>query len=146
DDLTMLVMSRAPEARLILTQTPAFSGGGPGAANSGHVRLFLPDRQQRQRSQQDIADDLQRAVRGLTGARVNVVQEASIGDRRSATGGVQFVILAPTLEDLGEVQERFLEEARRDPAFAFVDTNLKFNKPELRVSIDREKARALGVN
>lgn len=39
-----------------------------------------------------------------------------------------------------------MAEAEKDPTFSFVDVNLKFNKPEIYVSIDREKAESLGVS
>jgi multidrug efflux pump subunit AcrB len=47
---------------------------------------------------------------------------------------------------LKEAIPKFLEEARKEPMFANVDVNLKFNKPELQISIDRLKAAELGVN
>ncbi len=148
DDLAGAVAERAPEAHMMMTQVPGF-GGGPGAqgiVNSGFVRVFLKGKAERMRSQQEIADDLQTLAREFTGARVNVTQEASIGERRAASGGVQFVIQAPTLQALEETLPAFLEEARKSPAFAFVDSDLKFNKPEVQLHIDRDKAQALGVS
>ncbi len=148
DDLAGAVAERTPEAHMMMTQVPGF-GGGPGAqgiVNSGFVRVFLKGKAERVRSQQEIADDLQTLAREFTGARVNVTQEASIGERRAASGGVQFVIQAPTLQALEETLPAFLEEARKSPAFAFVDSDLKFNKPEVQLHIDRDKAQALGVS
>jgi hydrophobe/amphiphile efflux-1 (HAE1) family protein len=148
DDLTHLVDEQVPEAQLMMTQVPGF-GGAPGAqgpVNGGFVRVFLKDRGERGRSQQEIAQALQGAVRGITGARVNITQEASIGERRAAVSGVQFVIQAGGLDALAEGLPRFLEELRKSPVFTFVDSDLKFNKPELRVRLDREKAQALGVS
>ena len=59
---------------------------------------------------------------------------------------MQFVVQAPTLDMLHEVLPRFLREAQESPVFTFVDSDLKFSKPEVRVSIDRDKAQALGVS
>ncbi len=147
DDLAKAAADRVPEARLMMTQVPGSGGaqGVQGAINSGFVRVFLPDKQLRDRTQQEIAADLQSLQRELTGARVNVTQEASIGERRSGQSGVQFVIQAPDLSTLQEVLPKFLEEARKSPAFSFVDSDLKFSKPEVRVSLDRDKAQTLGV-
>jgi multidrug efflux pump len=148
DDLTKVVTERVPEARIMMTQVPG-TGGAPGAqgtVNSGFVRIFLKDKDERDRSQQEIAEDLIGAVRSMTGARVNITQEPSIGAQRAGSSqGVAFVIQSPTLEALQDVLPAFLEKARARSEFAFVDSDLKFNKPEVRVSLNREKAQALGV-
>ena len=39
-----------------------------------------------------------------------------------------------------------MEEAAKDPTFAMTDVNLKFNKPEINVTIDREKAESMGIS
>jgi len=147
DDLAKAAADRVPEARLMMTQVPGSGGaqGVQGAINSGFVRVFLPDKHERERTQQEIAADLQGLQRELTGARVNVTQEASIGERRSGQSGVQFVIQAPDLITLQEVLPEFLEEARKSSAFTFVESDLKFSKPEVRVQLDRDKAQTLGV-
>jgi multidrug efflux pump len=78
-------------------------------------------------------------------ARAFIAEPQSIGSRRSGLP-VQYVIQAPTLDKLKEVLPTFLEKARQDPAFEFVDVNLKFTKPEVKVEINREKARSMGVS
>jgi multidrug efflux pump len=78
-------------------------------------------------------------------ARAFIAEPQSIGSRRSGLP-VQYVIQAPTLDKLKEVIPTFLEKARQDPAFEFVDVNLKFTKPEVKVEINREKARSMGVS
>jgi multidrug efflux pump subunit AcrB len=100
----------------------------------------------RGRSQQQISDTLQVLQRRFTGARLNITQEASIGEKRGSATGVQFVIQAQDVDGLREALPKFMEEARASPVFTFVDSDLKFNKPEVRVSFDRDKAQTLGVN
>jgi multidrug efflux pump subunit AcrB len=46
---------------------------------------------------------------------------------------------------LREVIPKFMEKAAQDKTFSVVDLNLKFNKPEMNVEIDRDRARAMGV-
>lgn len=148
DEVAAAVRARVPEADVLMTQVPG-SGGGPGvqgAVNNGFVRVFLKDRDQRQRSQQEIAEDLRSLQRDFPAARINIAQEASIGARRAAGGGIQYVLQAPDLDSLREVIPAFLDEARKSPVFTFVDSDLKFNKPEVEVNIDREKAQAMGVS
>jgi multidrug efflux pump len=109
------------------------------------MRIMLADPEQRERSQQEIADDFSDEVKQLSGARVFISQEQSIGRSRGRLP-VQYVLEAPNFEKLREVLPKFLEAAQNDATFQYVDTNLKFNKPELRIRIDRERAHTLGVS
>ncbi|MBC6988422.1 efflux RND transporter permease subunit [Hymenobacter sp. BT491] len=129
----------------ILTVTAPGGGGGAGVVNSGIARILLKDASERTRSQQQIADALTNGVKQLTGGRTSVSQDQSIGN---SGGGlpVQFVLQNQDFEKLREAVPKFLEAARQDPTFSFVDVNLKFTKPELRVVIDREKAQTLGIS
>lgn len=148
DDMARVVRERVPEADVMMTQVPGSGGsqGVQGAVNNGFVRVFLHDRDQRERSQQEIAEDLRVLQKQFTGARVNIAQEASIGDRRSAQSGVQYVLQGPNVDALREVLPAFLEQAQKSPVFSFVDSDLKFNMPEVQVSINRDKAQTLGVS
>ena len=121
---------------------PGFSGNG---SNTGIMRVLLKPADERNRSQQQIADVLTGSIKKLTAARASVIQDQSIG---SGGGGlpVQFVLQTQDFEKLRTAVPKFLEAAKADPTFTFVDVNLKFNKPELRVNIDRAKAQSLGVS
>ena len=121
---------------------PGFSGNG---SNTGIMRVLLKPADERNRSQQQIADVLTGSIKKLTAARASVSQDQSIG---SGGGGlpVQFVLQTQDFEKLRTAVPKFLEAAKADPTFTFVDVNLKFNKPELRVNIDRAKAQSLGVS
>jgi multidrug efflux pump len=145
DSLSERVAEEVPESRIVISITaPGFGGG---SANSGFIRVFLSARDQRDRSQSEIAERLLAVSRGLPGARVTVVQDPTIN---LGAGGsrlpVQFVIQAQNFEKLREALPRFMEKADASEAFSRVDVNLKFNKPEVRVEIDRERAQTLGVS
>jgi multidrug efflux pump len=120
-------------------------GGGGSGSNSGFIRISLVPAQDRKRSQQEIADDLTRALKPLTFARSFVTQEQTIGGGRNSGLPVQFVIQATSLEKLRASIPAFMERAQADPAFQVVDLNLKFNKPEMTLRIDRDRARTLGL-
>jgi hydrophobe/amphiphile efflux-1 (HAE1) family protein len=147
DEIAEETARRVPEAHIMMTQVPANGGNGAqGAVNNGFVRLFLDDPDRRTRTQQEIAADLRSLAREYTGARVNITQEQSIGERRANSIGVEFVLQAPELETIREKLPGFLAAAREDPTFTFVDSDLKFSSPEIRVTLDREKAQSLGVS
>ena len=142
-ELTSFVQQEVPEHQgLVSVTAPGFGGSG---VNSGFVRVILKDPAERTRSQQSIVDEVTRKVRKYSGVRTFVSQAQTIGDRR---GGfpVQFVIQAAELEKLKVVLPEFMAKASASPKFSFVDLDLKFNKPEINININREKARNLGVN
>ncbi|MCR5886952.1 efflux RND transporter permease subunit [Hymenobacter sp. J193] len=142
--LTQLAIDSAGEQNLssvFAVTSPGFGGG----SNSGNARVLLLDADARPQSQQLLADKLSTGVKQLSAARTSVSQDQSIG---GGGGGlpVQFVIQTQDFDKLRTAVPKFLDAARQDPTFQFVDVNLKFNKPELRVTIDREKAQSLGVS
>ena len=120
-------------------------GGGSSGSNSGFIRLSLVDAEKRERSQQQIAQQITGITRKLNDARSFVIQSQSISTRRGGLP-VQYVIQAPNFEKLRDVVPKFLDLAREDPTFANVDVNLKFNKPEIIVKMNRTKASDLGVS
>lgn len=145
DRLIAMVQTEAPETQSIITVTsPGF--GAAGSVNSGFVRIMLTSPDMRENTQNEIANRLTRQVQALPGARVYVSQEQTIEVGRRGGLPVQFVLQAPSFDKLKEALPRFLEAAQDDETFAFVDVDLKFNKPELRVSINRERAESMGVS
>ena len=146
-EFTKFVLDSIPEKRVLLTVTaPNFSGSG--AVNTGFVRLALTDASERKRSQQKIADYISKNAKNFTQGKVFAVQEQSISVGGAAKVGfpVQFVLQAVNFEKLKEKLPKFLEEANKSPIFQGVDCNLKFNKPEINISIDRDKAKNLGIS
>lgn len=125
--------------------TALTSPGWSGSRNSGFVRLLLVEPNERKKSQQQIADEIQAYLNTQTMARSFVTQDQTIRAGRGGGLPVQFVVQAPNFEKLKEIVPIFLRRAQDDPRFQVVDVDLKFNKPELVVEIDREKARTSGV-
>jgi multidrug efflux pump len=139
----LAIVDTLPEKDVIISVT----GGGMGGSgvNNGFVRVSLVPPGARKRSQQEISDALTRELKDYTFARTYVTQEQTIGGGRGRGLPVQYVIQAPTLEKLKEVLPRFMDRVQTDPVFQVTDLDLKFNKPELTIEIDRDRARALGV-
>lgn len=147
DQLVGFVVDSIPEKRIALSVTaPGFTGSG--AVNTGFVRLGMTEPDQRKRSQQQVADYISKNMKNFPQGKVFPLQEQTISAGGSSRNGlpVQFVLQAPNFEKLKEVLPKFLEEANKNPTFQGVDVNLKFNKPELNVTIDRDRAAALGVS
>ncbi|WP_047450015.1 efflux RND transporter permease subunit [Alistipes sp. ZOR0009] len=132
-----------PEVESVIALT-SFGGGG-GGINNGFVRVSLSPKTERNRSQQEIADQLSAITKKNNFAKAFVTQEQTINIGRGGGMPVSFVIQAPSFEKLKEILPKFLEKAQASPIFQVVDVDLKFNKPELQIKIDRDKARSLGV-
>jgi len=145
DHLTTLVMDSVPEIKTALTVTaPGYSGGG--AVNTGFLRAMLVDPKERSRSQQEIVEMISRNLPKYTEGRAFPIQEQTISVNRRAGLPVQFVIQNNNFDKITEMLPEFLDEANKNPVFQGVDVDLKFNKPELSVTVDRLKASALGVS
>lgn len=134
-----------PERESILAVTsPGF--GSSVSVNSGFVRVTLVPSNERVKSQQQLATELSIKLRDHNYARAIVSQEETIAASRGGGLPVQFVIQAANFEKLSEFLPNFMRKAQDDPAFSVVDLNLKFNKPEMQVEIDRNKAREMGIS
>ncbi len=146
DRLSAFIMDSVPERNTVFAYTaPGFSGGG--AANNGFVRVTLADPGERTRSQQQIVDAVSRSINKYNEGRAFVTQEQTISVGRRGGGlPVQFVMQNNNFEKIRQALPKFLEEANDNPVFQGVDADLKFNKPELRINIDRLKASQLGIS
>lgn len=143
-EMDRLINDSIPEKQVaLLITSPGF---GSGAVNSGRVRIALKDAEDRKRSQKEIAQDLTKWTKRYNDAKVAVQQQPTIAVNRRGGFPIQYIIQAPNFEKLREKIPQFMDEVNNDPTFAASDVNLKFNKPEINVTIDREKALSLGVS
>ena len=115
------------------------------SSTSGNLQITLRDLSERSYSQADVAERLTRAVAGQTDARAFVQQQSTFGGRRGSMP-VQYVLQATNLEKLREVLPRFMAAVNESPMFRMADVDLKFSLPELRLSVNREKANIMGVS
>ncbi|HLT07461.1 MAG TPA: efflux RND transporter permease subunit [Cyclobacteriaceae bacterium] len=145
DELDRELTEAIPEAErvgLISMTSPSF---GSASTNTGNIRLILTEASLRNRSQQEIFEQVSDILKSKTAVRAYASQAQSIGDRRGGLP-VQYVVQAQTLEKLKDVIPEFMDAVNRSPVFNFSDINLKFTKPEIEVEIDRNKARNIGVS
>lgn len=123
-----------------------YAGGGNSSANTGSVMTFLADPSDRRMSQQKLYDKLSRIYATIPDGRVIPSQEPTITTSSSRGLPVQFVIQNLDFEKIRVVLPKFLEQAQNSPVFSNVDADLKFNKPEMNITVDRLKANSLGVS
>ncbi|MBK6478934.1 MAG: efflux RND transporter permease subunit [Saprospiraceae bacterium] len=146
EQITQYVMDNVPERTSVMSMTaPSFSGNG--SANSGFVRVVLTPPSERSRTQAQIVQAVSKNLSQFTDVRIFPSQEQSIKvGRRSSSQPVQFVIQNNDFEKIKKALPLFLEEIRNSQILQNADADLKFNKPELRIQVDRLKASELGVS
>jgi multidrug efflux pump len=117
----------------------------PSPVNFGISFLRLKDWSERQRSTQEVTAALApRMFATMPGVLAFPVNPPSLG-QNFRNPPVQFVVQGNSYEDLDRVVTDLMAKARAYPGLANVDSDLKLNKPQLSVDINREKAAALGV-
>jgi multidrug efflux pump len=139
--LRQLVMDSVPEYTTIISAT-----GGWRASNTGFARVNLVPPSERKRSQEEIVNDLQRSLPAFPDGRVFIQQEQTIQVNRRSGQPVQFVLQNNNFDKLKDVLPEFVERAQASGVLQNLDVDLKFNKPELLVKINRLKATQLGVS
>lgn len=107
--------------------------------------LGLQDWDERERSSAEIAGELRPKLFGIPGVLAFAVQPPSLGQSVISRPVEFYIQTTESYDKLQEVTNKVLEKARENPGLANLDTDLKLNKPELRVSVNREKAASVGV-
>jgi HAE1 family hydrophobic/amphiphilic exporter-1/multidrug efflux pump len=144
-EISQLVDDSIPEKQVSLVITsPGF--GGTTSTNSGFIRVSLKKPEDRERSQKEIVEKLTQYTQGYPNAKTSVFEQPTISVSRRGGLPIQYIIQAPNFKKLEEKIPLFMEEASKNGTFSVTDVNLKFNKPEINVTIDREKAESLGVS
>lgn len=144
DRVSNFMLDSVPEKETILSITaPGFISG---ATNSGMVRVTLVDPKNRNRSQKEIVEMVNRNLSKFNEGRAFAIEQQTISVNRRGGQPVQFVIQNNDFNKLTAILPKFLDEVNKNPIFQGADADLKFNKPELRINVDRLKASELGVS
>ncbi len=139
DQMWDMIDASVPEKEMALQMV------GMGGSNRSNFQLSLVQPDKRSRKQQDIADELSPKVARMTGAKSFVTQQQTFGGRRGGMP-VQYVIQAKNLDSLKSALPIFMSEVAQSDVFSNSDINLRFTKPELSISIDRDKTSLMGIS
>ena len=143
-EISRLIDDSIPEKKVALVITsPGFMAA---SVNNGFIRISLKEPEERKRSQKEIAEKLTKWTNQYSEAKVSVTEQPTISVNRRGGLPIQYIIQAPNFEKLREKIPLFMDEASKNETFSTTDVNLKFNKPEINVTIDREKAESLGIS
>jgi HAE1 family hydrophobic/amphiphilic exporter-1/multidrug efflux pump len=144
DKLVNFLIDSIPEGDFSFISIPGFNGTG---VNTGFGRIGLVPADERNRTQSEIAQELAKKLGRFNDVKIFPIEEQTISVGLGSRGSlpVQFVIQNLDFEKLRTIIPKFLDEAKDDKTFQNVDVNLKFNKPEVDITIDRIKAREFGL-
>ncbi len=123
-----------------------FVVAGNPTVSQGISFVGLTDWKERTRRSPDIAKELQPKFFGIPGVLAFPVTPPSLGQSPRERPVNFVVITSASYAELQGVTDRLLGEFAKNPGLTNVDTDLKLNKPELAVAVDRERAADLGVS
>jgi multidrug efflux pump subunit AcrB len=138
-----MLLGETPEVKHQFMAIGLSRGGGPGKVNEGIVFVRLVPRKQRQKHQTEIAQELRRRLADIAAGQAFVIQ-ASVGVAQSEAP-VQLALEHSDIDSLAQQQARVMAWMRRQPQFIGVNSDLKMNKPQITVRINREKASQMGI-
>lgn len=118
----------------------------PAPVNFAVQSIYLKDPSERKVSVQELYNQYAMASGQFRGILLFPYLPPTIGTRYGGGQPVQFVLQASSLDTLASILPKFLAEARQSQKLMFVDSDLKINKPEITVDIDRKKAALMGVS
>ena len=137
------VLADMPEVEHQFLAIGLARGAGPGEVNSGISFVHLSPRGERDRHQEEIMQELRQRLGGLPAGRAFVVETSVAGPSEAP---LQIVLQSQSIDALGEQQERLMGFMRSSGDFVGVNSNLKLNKPQVEIDIDRDRALRAGIS
>ncbi|RPJ65193.1 MAG: efflux RND transporter permease subunit, partial [Alphaproteobacteria bacterium] len=133
-----------PERQGLFTAT-GLSFGGPGSVTNSFMFLNMKPRSERDKSQQQIVQELFPQLISIPGVLAFVINPPSIG-ADFASSPVEYVLQGDNYDELNQAVNIMMGEASQLGYLINLDTDLRLNKPQLDINIDRERASGLGLS
>ncbi|HEB82458.1 MAG TPA: efflux RND transporter permease subunit, partial [Gammaproteobacteria bacterium] len=118
--------------------------GDQGQVNQGQIYVSLVPREQRSLHQKAILENVRDELAGVPGVRAFASPVPIIGGQRGEP--LQFVLKGPKLNKVAELSQQLLQRLQNIPEIGTLDTNLQLDMPQIRLRLDREKARNVGLD
>ncbi|AFU45583.1 acriflavin resistance protein [Acidovorax sp. KKS102] len=119
--------------------------GNPTVAQ-GSVIYRTVDWEKRDRTTLALAKELQPKVAGLPGVNAFLITPPSLGQGFRSRPLTYVIQTSDSYENLSKVVAAFMAEIAQNPGIVSPDVDLRLNKPELRIEVNRERAADLGVS
>lgn len=121
-----------------------FSIAGRGGANRGFMVVTLAPWDERERSQQDIVNDINKGLRTIPGVRAFAIQPNSLGIR-GAGSGLKVALAGNDYATLAVKADQIVQQLEQDGRFGRVEMSYETSQAQLSIRIDRERAADLGI-
>ena len=122
-----------------------FSTIGNPTVSQGNIFFRAMPWEDRQRTTLEMAHKMTPRVSSLSGVNATAITPPSLGQGFSSRP-IEFVLItSESYQDLAQVVRAFQDELAKNPGFVQVDTDLRLNKPEIKLEVDRERAADMGV-
>ena len=137
------VLAGTPEVEHQFCAIGLSQGGGPGEVNDGICFVHLVGRAERELHQSEVMQELRGRLGRLPAGMAFLIEQSVAGPSEPP---LQVVLQSPSLDELAERQERLMGWMRGQEMFVGVNSDLKMNKPQVEVEIDRDRAAELGIS
>ena len=122
-----------------------FSTIGNPTVAQGNIFFRTTPWEERKRTTLEMARDMTPRVSGLTGVTAFPITPPSLGQGFTQRPINYVIITSESYQNLAQAVRQFQDELAKNPGFVQVDTDLRLNKPEIRLEVDRERAADMGV-
>jgi multidrug efflux pump len=137
------ILLKLPERKGLFSAT-GLGFQGPGRVTDGFLFLNLGRRDERERSQQDVVQSLFPRLFAIPGALAFVINPPSLGSFSSSP--IQYVLEAESYDQLSQGVGIMMASAQKLGYLYNMNTDLKLDKPELDIVVDRDRAAEMGVS
>ena len=120
-------------------------GGGSGESNKGIVFVTLVPKDERNRSQKEVQDEVQGIMRGFPDIKGGATDISAFGGG-ARNEDIQLTVQGPDLSAIDQYSKIIMNRLAEKEGYISITRDLEIGKPEVRVRIDREKAADAGVN
>lgn len=137
------IRTHAPGVRLTFT---TIGGGAQGQVNQGKIQVVMTPSSERSFSQEDLMAWARARYAKVKNANITAAAISAVGgDSGFRQQPIQLNIRGDDMDELVKVSNKLKNELAKVPGFVDLDTTYRGGKPEVDISIDRERAADLGV-
>ena len=113
--------------------------------NHSHIFIQLRPLGERKVTQEQVAEKVRELMAAHPGYKPTIVMRTPIGGGESASYPIQVNVTGPDLNQLSGYALRLLKDVQAMPSISDSKATVNLSNPELRVSVDRQRAADLGV-
>jgi multidrug efflux pump len=143
--LEAIIQQEMGEGKPVMRYLTRLPGWGSSAVSGSIVIALLTHWDVREEADQQIAAKLRAKVNTIPGARIFIRTPRALGIRGSGTP-VEMVLGGPDYEQLKKWRDQMLTAMEAMPELVNVDSDYQERKPQMKISVDRDRAATLGVS